>query len=151
VVELPYSEKWETTWNPNIRVNGWSASAKTKYPDTAWDLIKFLCTDTRALDADSTAGVPVLKSYIESDNYANNYYGYEDTGVKFDKSVAVHMADFAQPYEFAGFWSEINDNIKVTMDSYVRGDIDLDSAIDNLQTFGESAIAKHKKEKGISN
>ena len=59
------------------------------------------------------------------------------------------MQDFTQPYEFAGSWSEINDNIKVVFESYIRGYYSLDDAINELQVIGENAINTYKSENGI--
>jgi hypothetical protein len=59
------------------------------------------------------------------------------------------MEQFVQPYEFAGFWSEINDNIKVVFDSYVNGVYSLDQAIEELQNTGENAINNYKVENGL--
>lgn len=149
VVQLPYSEKYQTTWNTNVRINGYSVSSQCENPELAYELVKFLATNYDALSQEASTGVPVLKSFVNSENYLTDYYGLAENGVKFNKSAPLIMQDYTQPYEFAGFWSEINDNIKVVFESYIRGYYSLDDAINELQVIGENAINTYKSENGI--
>ncbi len=149
IVQLPYSETYQTTWNSNVRINGYSISSQCKNPEMAYELVKYLATNESALGAEASAGVPVLNSFVESEGYLNDYYGYDANGVQFNKMAPLVMEQFVQPYEFAGFWSEINDNIKVVFDSYVNGVYSLDQAIEELQNTGENAINNYKVENGL--
>ena len=149
VVQLPYSEKYQTTWNTNVRINGYCVSSQCENPELAYQVVKFLATNPDAVAQETASGVPVLKSFVNDENYLTDYYGYEEKGVKFNKSAALIMQDYTQPYEFAGFWSEINDNIKVVFESYVRGYYTLDQALEELQMIGENAINNYKAENGI--
>lgn len=149
VVQLPYSEKYQTTWNTNVRINGYSVSSQCKNPELAYELVKFLATNTEAVSQEASSGVPVLKSFVNNPSYLTDYYGLDEKGMKFNKQAALVMQDYSQPYEFAGFWSEINDNIKVVFESYIRGYYPLDQAIDELQMIGDNAIANYKAENSI--
>ena len=140
VVELPISEKYDTRWQTNMRLQGFGMSKATQSPDLAFDLVSFMCTDyeaQKAVDEDAV-GIPALTEYLESDEFKTNY----GDGVAYNKEAFVNMAADGTSWEFAGIWADINDTLTSEFNAYITGAEELDTALNNLQKKGESVLAQ---------
>lgn len=140
VVELPISQKYNTRWNANIRLQGFSMSKATKNPDLAFDLVKFMTTDLNAQKNAEVAGIPALTEYTNSDTFKTNYGG----GLPYNKDAFVNMSKVAQSWEFAGVWADVNDTLTSEFNAYITNKESLDTAINNIQQKGEAILAKSK-------
>lgn len=137
IVELPTSEAYGH-WAGNLYADGWTISANSAASDAAWDFIKYMTTDAEAQAIVAPIGIPMLTSYATSDEYLSEYYGNKP----YDKSVFVGMLDYATGWETAGVWGKVNEEIGNQYKQMLAGKIDIDTAIDNIQTNCTAILAE---------
>lgn len=76
---------------------------------------------------------PSLSSYAASEEYLTD---------SFNKSVYVDMLDYAVGWETTGVWARVNDVIKEQYQMLLAGQIDVDTAIANIQSEGTALLAE---------
>ena len=86
----------------------------------------------------SQLGVPVLKSYVESDNYLNDFPN--SYAVKYNKEAFADMMNRAAGQESLGIWAEINDELTKQYNAVSLSETTVDEAIAVLQKKGESVL-----------
>lgn len=139
VVELPMNTEYNTRWKTTLRANGWSMSANAENKEVCWDFMKFLSTSEKAAEEAATIGIPTLKSYIESDEYMNDY----GDGTAYNKQVFINMLNDTVPLFNLGAFAEVNDLAKSDYESVLAGSMTVDDMISDLDTQGSSIFASY--------
>ena len=139
VVELPMNTEYNTRWKTTLRTNGWSMSANAENKEVCWDFMKFLSTSEKAAEEAATIGIPTLKSYIESDEYMNDY----GDGTAYNKQVFINMLNDTVPLYNLGAFAEVNDLAKSDYESVLAGNMTVDDMISDLDTQGSSIFASY--------
>lgn len=132
IVELPVNTELGH-WTSIIHVDGWCMSASTEHPEESWEFIKFLTSDIEAQRVMGEFATPSLSSYAASEEYLTD---------SFNKSVYVDMLDYAVGWETTGVWARVNDVIKEQYQMLLAGQIDVDTAIANIQSEGTALLAE---------
>ncbi len=139
VVELPNNTEFGTRWLSTLRANGWCMNSSTEEKDAAWDFIKFLSTSEASAEGAATIGIPALNSYLESDEYQNDYNG----GTAYNKNVFINMMDGATSFYNLGAFAEVNDLAKTDYEKVLAGMMTVDEMIEELDTQGTSIFASY--------
>lgn len=139
VVELPMNTEFNTRWLTTLRANGWSMSSHAENKDACWDFIKFLSTSEASAKGASTIGIPALNSYLESDEYLNDF----GTGTEYNKSVFINMMDTATSFFNLGALAEVNDLAKTDYEKVLAGSMTVDDMISDLDMQGSSIFASY--------
>ena len=79
-----------------------------------------------------------LKSYVESDNYLNDFPN--SYAVKYNKEAFADMMNRAAGQESLGIWAEINDELTKQYNAVSLSETTVDEAIAVLQKKGESVL-----------
>lgn len=133
---LPFNETFNTTWKSYLFADGFAMSSKCKNKEAAWELIKWLTASEEAQKVSEGFGVPMYLPYANSEEYLNNY----TTQTKYTKKVFVDMLPNCVGGETTGVWAQINDIMNTEFQRIITGEIDVNTAIDNVQQLGESML-----------
>lgn len=139
VVELPNNTEFNTRWLSTLRANGWCMNSGCENKDVAWDFIKYLSTTKESAQGAATIGIPVLKSYLESDEYLKDY----GTGSEYNKEAFINMMDNATSFYNLGAFAEVNDLAKTDYEKILAGQMTVDEMIDDLDTQGTTIFASY--------
>lgn len=132
IVELPANTELGH-WNCIIHADGWCMSATTEHPEESWEFIKFLTTDMDAQRVMAEFATPSLTALASSEEYLN------DT---FNKNAYIEMIDHAVGWETTGVWARVNDVINEQYQKLIAGQVDVDTAIANIQSGGTALLAE---------
>ncbi len=123
-VMLPVNETFGR-WHSTLRLDGYTMSAKSEKKEAAWELIKFLTANEEIVEESAQFGLPMLKSVLEDEQKMTAL----SSNANIDINNFVKMVKYAVPFENAGIWAEVNNVIKDKEDLYLLDELDLDTAI----------------------
>jgi len=132
IVMLPINET-HGRWRGNVFADGHTISIDSEHKDEAWEFIKWMSTDIEAQRM-SDFGVPMLRAYAASQDYLDNH----NTTTRYDRSVFVNMLEYATAWETRGVWGRVNDEMNALYEQFIRGEIDIDTLISEIQTRGQA-------------
>ena len=139
VVELPNNTEFNTRWLTTIRANGWSMNSGAEEKDVCWDFIKFLSTSQESAEGAATIGIPVLNSYLQSDEYLNDF----GDGTEYNKQVFINMMDSTTAFANLGDFAEVNDLAKTDYEKVLADQMTVDEMIEDLDMQGSSIFASY--------
>lgn len=137
VVDLPVNSEYGQ-WHFPAHNDGIAMSSKSKKKDAAWEFIKWNCANEDAQKEVSKLGVPVLKSYSQSNEYLSDYPDYYK--VKYNKGVFNNMFDKAVRVEIMDVWAKINDEMRKQFSAIELSKESVDEGIKTIQKKGEEAL-----------
>lgn len=135
IVMLPVSETYGR-WNSTLRLDGYTMSSKSQHKEEAWELVKFLTTSDESMQVSGKFGLPMLTSALNNPEFVSAL----NSGASIDITNFAKMISFAVPFEGAGVWAEVNNVITDKMDLYLLNEIDLDTAISQIQEEGAALL-----------
>lgn len=138
VVMLPVNEEYGR-WQTTLRANGWGMSANAENKEACWDFIKFLSTSETAAVEGSSIGIPCLTSYVESDEYLNDF----GEGTEYNKQVFIDMVAESVPLYNLGAFAEVNDLAMADYEMILAGQMTVDEMISDLDMQGSSIFASY--------
>lgn len=137
VVQLPSNTDYGP-WTYPAYTDGMAISSTSEHKEAAWEFIKWNTLSEESQEKISQLGVPVLKSYVESDNYLNDFPN--SYVVKYNKEAFADMMNRAAGQESLGIWAEINDELTKQYNAVSLSETTVDEAIAVLQKKGESVL-----------
>ena len=137
VVQLPSNTDYGP-WTYPAYTDGMAISSTSEHKEAAWEFIKWNTLSEESQEKISQLGVPVLKSYVESDNYLNDFPN--SYAVKYNKEAFADMMNRAAGQESLGIWAEINDELTKQYNAVSLSETTVDEAIAVLQKKGESVL-----------
>ncbi|MDO4283759.1 MAG: sugar ABC transporter substrate-binding protein [Eubacteriales bacterium] len=137
VVTLPVNEEYGA-WTYPAYIDGMAISATSEKKEAAWEFIKWNTLSEESERKVSQLGVPVLKEYVESEEYLNDYP--DSYTVKYDKGIFVAMMARVAGQESLGVWAEINDELTKQYNAVSLGETTVEEAIAALQVKGDQVL-----------
>ncbi len=137
IVQLPSNTVYGS-WTYPSYTDGMAISSTSEHKEAAWEFIKWNTLSEESQKKVSEIGVPVLKSYVESESYLNDFP--DSYAVKYNKKAFVDMMDRVAGQESLGIWAKINDELTKQYNAVSLSQTTIDDAIAVLQEKGESVL-----------
>ena len=138
VITLPNSTEFGTRWSSTLRANGWCMNESAENKEVCWDFIKYLSTTEESAIGASAIGIPVLNSYLESEDYMNTF-----TGTPYDKKVFIDMIEGSVGLYNLGAFAEVNDITKTDYELVLADSMTIEEMIEDVETRGADVFASY--------
>lgn len=137
IVPLPLNTEYGA-WTYPSYTDGMAISSTSDHKEAAWEFIKWNTLSEESQKKVSEIGVPVLKSYVESESYLNDYP--DSYAVMYNKKAFVDMMNRVTGQESLGIWAQINDELTKQYNAVWLSQTTIDDAIAVLQEKGENVL-----------
>jgi multiple sugar transport system substrate-binding protein len=125
--------------NPALGGAGWFISATTEHPDEAWKLFEYYMGGEPALNRARTGwGLPALKSLYSEIPVNEAWQSQYIDNVKWEQENTIQTPRRINPYYSTSVFNSI---WQANLERYLKGEISIEEAINNLDTEVNKAIA----------